>query len=721
VKGRRGERVRLRTSVMVIHPFTPLPLHYITHDTYKMTDLIGKIICGYRIIREIGEGGMGKVYLGESAYLTEYKQQVAIKTLTPKNERQAALLQDLFIREANIQVQLKHPHIVSVTQFAMEHFDDAEQHFLLLEYIPGYPHKGRRISNVAESIRYEIGALPHQRALRLFVQALDAMDYAHNFKYRWEGEERVGIVHRDIKPANMLLVDADTIKISDFGIVKVRQRKDSATQRFTPGTSAYMPPEAILTPQHFGLKELDARSDIYALGISLYEMLCGQLPFTADEGVNPDTSIRRKQVEQMPLPPSIVNPNVPRPLDQIVMRALQKHPNQRYQSAIEFRNAIFELDATLQLGLRKLPQDYSTHRLEDETKREEATVPIAAASPAATSHIDPALPTQARAWQTPTATPQTAAMPAGKSFSMGKLLALAGVSALVLAAIGIFALPKWFGKTSANVSPAANTAAKPLAAPNSMVYIPGGSFRMGRDLTQEEKDFLVDNNGRKEKVFTYDYPAHEIVVKPFYLDRTEVSRREYAEFVRATQHDAPADWSGTQPPPNTEEIPITNVAYRDAVDFCNWRAEQRRDAFVYRLPTEAEWEFAARGPEAGKPGKPLNLYPWGDQWQVSNANTKESRLDHTQNVTANPQGASPFNVLNLAGNVYEWTSTDFTHYPGSDKQTPREPGYEGTYQVVRGGSFAYPKEYAMTTTRVWAKPTDKGPKLGFRCAAEVKR
>src|SRR5436853_350816 len=91
--------------------------------------------------------------------------------------------------------------------------------------------------------------------------------------------------------------------------------KRFVTQRFTPGTSAYMPPEGILTPQHFGLKELDARSDIYALGISLYEMLCGHLPFTPDEGTNPEASIRRKQVEQMPLPPSIVNPNVPRPLD----------------------------------------------------------------------------------------------------------------------------------------------------------------------------------------------------------------------------------------------------------------------------------------------------------------------------------------------------------------------------------------------------------------------
>jgi eukaryotic-like serine/threonine-protein kinase len=690
-----------------------------------MSELIGKIVCGYRISKEIGEGGMGKVYQAESAFLTEYKQQVAIKTLTPKNERQVALLQDLFIREANIQVQLKHPHIVSVIQFAIEQLNDAEQHFLLLEYVPGYEHRGRRISNVAEAIRYETGPLPYQRALRLFIQALEAMDYAHNFKYRWEGEERVGIVHRDIKPANMLLVDADTIKISDFGIVKVQQRKDSITQRFTPGTSAYMPPEAILTPPYFGLKELDARSDIYALGISLYEMLCGQLPFTPDEGTNPDVSIRRKQVEQPPVPPSMVNPGVPRQLDQLVMRALQKHPDQRYQSALEFKHAIFELNSALQLGLRNQPRDYATRGFSTNPIESAAIAqvdPLATHLGAATKPVGAAQPTAGRAWQTPTPTPQAAPPAASQRFSMSKLLALVAVIALAVAATGTLVLPKWFGKTSANIAGGAeNAEPKKLDPPTGMVFIPGGSFMMGRNLNEAERNTEVENNGRKEKVFIYDYPAHEVMVKPFFLDRTEVSRREYAEFVRATQHDAPKEWGGTEPPANTEEIPVTNVTYRDAVDFCAWRTAHRRDGFTYRLPTEAEWEFAARGAEAGKPGKPLNLFPWGEQWQPGQANTLESRLDHPQNATANPQGASPFDVLNLAGNVYEWTATDFTHYPGSDRQTPREPGYEGTYQVVRGGSYAYPKEYAMTTTRMWTRPTSNGPKLGFRCAAELKR
>src|SRR4029078_9718141 len=136
------------------------------------------------------------------------------------------------------------------------------------------------------------------------------------------------------------------------------------------------------------------------------------------------------------LPPSIVNPNVPRPLDQLVMRALQKHPNQRYQSTIEFKNAILELEATLQIGVRNLPHDYSTRKLEEEAQRNEATIRIAAASsPAATAHIDPALATHARSWRTPSATAQTAALATATRFSMGKLLAIFAMSAFVLAAI----------------------------------------------------------------------------------------------------------------------------------------------------------------------------------------------------------------------------------------------------------------------------------------------
>jgi serine/threonine-protein kinase len=686
-----------------------------------MDNLIGKIVCGYRIISEIGEGGMGKVYLAESAFLTEYKQQVAVKTLTPlaSSERQAALLRDLFVREANIQVQFKHSHIVSVIQFAVE----GDQHFLILEYMPGYQHRGRRISNVADMIAHETGPIPHKRALRLFTQALDAMQYAHSFKYRWEGDERVGIVHRDIKPANLLLLDTETVKVSDFGIVKVQQRAPGATQKLTPGTSAYMAPEAILGPQQFGLEDLDARSDIYSLGITLYEMLAGRIPFAPDPNTHPDVSLRRKQVNEIPPPPSAYYPGIPKQIDQLVLRALAKRPEQRYQSADEFKQAIQSLNETLDLGLR-----------DSATTREMGTNPFSATTAGtrrpstysgSTASTDPRSNYYALATDVITPAP-------GKTEAPAKTGARTMVWTSVAAFLILSAGAAWYfvknsdnarANTDGETSLSTTKVVAPPSPPEGMQLIPEGSFMMGRDLTDEEKNFAIDRaGGRKIKIFSFDWPARLVSVEAFYLDTTEVSNREYAEFVNSQQgRQAPDTWGGPAPPPNADQIPVTGVNYQNAIDYCKWRSQQRNDGFRYRLPTEMEWEYAARGQNAGMPNAPMNLFPWGDQWVDGNANTLESRLNFPRNVDSYPQGRSPFGILNLAGNVAEWTGTDFNHYPGSDQETPRENGYQGTYQVVRGGGFAYPKEFAMTTTRVWAKPVDKGPKLGFRCAADLKR
>ncbi|QQS46982.1 MAG: SUMF1/EgtB/PvdO family nonheme iron enzyme [Acidobacteriota bacterium] len=690
-----------------------------------MSDLIGKIVCGYRILRVIGEGGMGKVYLAESAFLTEYKQQVAIKTLTTyaSSQRQSDLLRDLFVREANIQVQFKHSHIVGVIQFAVE----GDEQFLILEYMPGYDFRGRRISNVADVISHQSGPIPYRRALKWFIQALDAMHYAHNFRYRWEGEERVGIVHRDIKPANLLLFDTETIKVSDFGIVKVQQRKGTVTKQLTPGTSAYMAPEAILGPRNYGMPELDERSDIYSLGVTLFEMLAGRLPFRPDPDANPDVSLRRKHVNEQPPAPSSFYPNIPPEVDQLVLKALAKRPEERYQSAAEFKAAIHDLNATLELGLRDAdtlnlltnPLDVPTERMYGST-----TAAGAGASTAAGRVFDPNA-TNLMSSQVRTV-PRDTALPVEKPASSKMPLVLALLVFIIAGGVGgYFLLNRDKGEAAGieltGATAGTTTETKPPATPAGMALIPEGSYMMGRDLTEEEKAFTVEEVGRKIKVFTYDYPAHEVSVRGFYLDETEVSNRQYSEFVTATGRPAPEHWNGPTPPANSENMPVTHVTYQDAVDYCNWRTTARNDGITYRLPTEEEWEYAARGANAGKQGSQLNLYPWGDAWEPGRANTKASRLERPQNVDSNRSGASSFGILNLSGNVYEWTATDFKHYPGSDQETPREKGYEGTYQVVRGGSFDYAKEYAMTTTRVWARPTNMGPRLGFRCAGDAAR
>jgi serine/threonine protein kinase/formylglycine-generating enzyme required for sulfatase activity len=675
-----------------------------------MDTLIGQIVCGYRIVSEIGKGGMGKVYLAESAYLTEYKQKVAVKTLTAQaaSERQAALLRDLFTREANIQVQFKHQHIVSVIQFAVE----SDQHFLILEYMPGYQGRRRLISNIAEMIAFETGPIPHKPALRLFAQALDAMQYAHNFKYRWEGEERVGIVHRDIKPANLLFYDQETIKIADFGIVKVQQRRPTGTQRLTPGTSAYMSPEAILGPEEFDIAELDARSDIYSLGITLYEMLSGRPPFMPDPSAGPDFSLRRKQVSETPPPPSAHYPGLPPQLDQLVLRALEKRPENRYQSAAEFKQAIIALDGLLGIGLRDAEpaQGFETN----------LDPPLTDKILAATTAAQRRGPFKALADGVFAPESDVDAIAATRGRLL-KSVALIGLIVVVLSGAVAWAVQRFGGKAKSNAT-ATNTV-NPPRVPEGMVSIAAGSYMMGRNLTDEEKKFGVELYGRREKIFDYDWPAHPVDVKAFYIDKTEVSNAQYLEFVKATGYPAPKGWNGPEPPENAGLTPVTWVDYQDARKYCAWRSQRRNDGVSYRLPTEEEWEYAARGKDAGKPGAPVNLFPWGDQWIEGNANTLESRLENPRNVDAYPNVKSPFGVLNLAGNVVEWTSSDFNHYPGSDRETPRGKDYKGTYQVVRGGGWAYPKEYAMTTTRVWARPEgkdSKGPKLGFRCAADAK-
>lgn len=675
-----------------------------------MNNLIGKIVCGYKIVSEVGEGGMGKVYLAESAFLTEYKQQVAIKTLTgySSSERQAALLRELFIREANLQVQFKHPHIVSVIQFAVE----GDQHFLILEYMPGYQHKNRRISNVADMIAYETGPIPHKRALKIFVQALDAMQYAHNFKYRWEGDERVGIVHRDIKPANLLMMDTENIKVSDFGIVKVQQSK-TVTQKLTPGTSAYMSPEAILGPQQFGLSDLDGRSDIYSLGITLFEMLAGRLPFAPDPETSPDISLRRKHVAETPPPPSAFYPAIPKQLDQLVMRALAKRPEQRFQSADEFKEAILAFDGALglELGQKRTTRVFEQGVSAAPTERFEHTPTVTNVG----VKTDSSRLTNAAGVGRGTVVATAARGGSSKMIWLSVLLVLilAGVVATILLKNRDDAQ-----QGATNIGGAGNSSTATI--PEGMALIEGGNFMMGRNLTDAEKEFALNSPTGPIKIFSYDYPAHPEQVKNFFLAKTEVSNSDYAEFVKSG-HAAPSNWQASEPPANAGQIPVTHVSYKDAVGYCAWLTTKRNDGFVYRLPTEKEWEYAARGKDAGTSTGKMNLYPWGDQWIDGAANTKESRLAYPRNVDTYADRATPTGILNLTGNVFEWTATDFSHYPGSDRQTPRESGYQGTYQVVRGGAFDYPKEYAMTTTRVWVKPEDKGPSLGFRCAADPKR
>jgi formylglycine-generating enzyme required for sulfatase activity len=222
-----------------------------------------------------------------------------------------------------------------------------------------------------------------------------------------------------------------------------------------------------------------------------------------------------------------------------------------------------------------------------------------------------------------------------------------------------------------------------------MVAIPGGRFQMGRD------------NGN-----TQEGPVHSVAVRAFLIDNTEVTNAEYADFVRETGYLPPSHWSYGKPNLGEEikMLPVVNVSYRDAVKFAEWRSE--RDHVKYRLPTEEEWEYAAKG------GDQNNTYPWGNTWVKGHAGLKDSGATSVKAVGSYPEDKTRWGVLDMAGNVYEWTSSKASLYPGNEAQI--NPDHRN-WMIVRGGSYLTDyKQRPPTTYRDWFDPARKEPVIGFR-------
>jgi serine/threonine-protein kinase len=286
--------------------------------------MIGRIIGNYRITSELAHGGMGTVYRGQHVHLP---REIVVKSilLTAFSPSAQSHLKARFRREAYIQSQLDHPNIVRVYEF----FTAEDNYYLVMEYVPGM--------SLRELLSRQGVPTPAQ-AVYLCKQALSALDYAHNFSYVDESDLRhTGIIHRDIKPANMLLDNKGKLKITDFGIVKVLGEQGASggmTQTgFHPGTVEYMSPEQLL-----GL-DIDVRSDLYSLGVTFYEMLCGRLPFVRST-TGSDWEVRKGHIEVEPPPILGLRPDLPPTLAAIIMRSLRKSPNERFQTASEFLEAL---------------------------------------------------------------------------------------------------------------------------------------------------------------------------------------------------------------------------------------------------------------------------------------------------------------------------------------------------------------------------------------------
>lgn len=257
----------------------------------------------YEIIRVLGSGAMGVVYEGQDNKLHRH---VAIKTIIKNaliDAGQAADYSERFMREAQAVAQLNHPNIVTVYDFG----EEGDISYFVMEFIQGHELKQFLDSGVQ---------FPLTKSLGLMIDLLGALDYAHSH----------GIVHRDIKPANIMIDQSGRLKLTDFGVVKVLDNQEGTQAGTMVGTPGYMSPEQILGTG------VSPRSDIFAAGVVLYQLLTWKKPFTG-EGV---FTIQQKIINEDPAPPSTLDANLPPFLDQIVGKALAKKPEQRYAHASEF-------------------------------------------------------------------------------------------------------------------------------------------------------------------------------------------------------------------------------------------------------------------------------------------------------------------------------------------------------------------------------------------------
>jgi serine/threonine protein kinase len=270
-----------------------------------VSDLIGRKIGPYEIRSQLGKGGMSVVYLAHQASLNRL---VAIKVLTGWLAQDTQFVQR-FRQEALAAGGLRHPNILRILDAGT--FEG--QHYIVMDYVSG--------DTLADMIRK--GPVPPELAAELAAQIADALDYAH----------RRGIIHRDLKPSNVLMDDDGRPLLADFGIAQAVGSGPRLTQTGAMvGTPEYMSPE-----QSEGLR-VDGRSDIFSLGIVLYQMLTGRVPFTA---TTPAATLYQV-VHKLPPPPRQLNPNIPSYLESIILRALAKQPEQRFANAREMAQALRE-------------------------------------------------------------------------------------------------------------------------------------------------------------------------------------------------------------------------------------------------------------------------------------------------------------------------------------------------------------------------------------------
>jgi serine/threonine protein kinase len=547
-----------------------------------MPEWLGKTIGKVRIEKLLARGGMAEVYLGTHLTL---ERHVAVKLLHSHIEEEPTLL-ERFHREAKVVAGLRHPNIVQIHDF-----DTMDGHpYIVMEYL-----KGPTLANYLRSLHKRQERIPQHQVARLLKALTDALDYAHG----------QGVIHRDIKPGNIILhTKTDDIPLdkpltnnveailTDFGLVRIVNAATQTASGMVSGTPAYMSPE-----QARGDKT-DHRTDIYSLGIVLYEMLAGRVPFEADSTM----AVIYMQIHTPPPP----IPDIPPEVQAVMDRALVKEPNERYQTSKEMAIDFFlSIGMTAEARTISEPYPSSLVRTEAPSKTEPDSVPT---------------PARSRKW-----------IGAGV-FSFICLLALAA-GAWGLSSV----LPSFLNPTEA-VSSTATSPAATVSVPNAgnlpeaegMVEVVSGDYEVGLSPADE-----------------YHSAPKTIPLESFWIDQYQTTNAEYQQFITETGAPPPEIW------PGEENHPVRGVTWDQALAYCEWKNK--------RLPTEAEWEASGRGPGTAPQKYPWGNDPTaeGQALQLPDQDTYEIG---TQSFNQSPFGVYDMvgNIWEWVGEPYVNGQEGFT-------------------------------------------------------------
>jgi formylglycine-generating enzyme required for sulfatase activity/tRNA A-37 threonylcarbamoyl transferase component Bud32 len=623
----------------------------------------------YEIIEEIGRGGFAVVYRARD---TDLDRVVALKVLHPYWAADADFV-TRFHREARTAARLRHPNIVTVHEAG----EFEGQLYIAMEYLPG--------RNLRELLDAE-GALSLERALPILEQVADALDYAH----------AQGLVHRDVKPGNVRVEEVERgvrATLTDFGLVKAMAGSSVLTSHGTLlGSPEYMAPEQA-DPQRAA--EIGPATDRYGLGIVAYQMLTGRVPFP---GNTPATL--NAHLNLAPPDPQAVREDLPPDVAASLLNMLAKSPGDRFASARAFVVRLREaLSAESQVRERETQLVPLYGQLQAAAAREDwaGVLTLGGQIRALDADYRDVLEVMEQA-------KAQVRRPRRRRFRETRpvrevrtpLPAWVWVAGGAIAVALVVGLAGWgFGWFRSDHLPASASLHDTWTRPADgmvMVYVPGGTFQMGSD--ESDPDAYDD-----------EFPQHSVTLDGFWIDRMEVTNAQYRQCVEAEACQAPTtcDWGEpTYGKAAKTHHPVVCVDWSAAVDYCEWAGA--------RLPTEAEWEYAARGPDG-------LIYPWGNSPPDNTLLNYAESVGATTEVGSYPDGASWCKALDVAGNVWEWVADWYDDYPPEAQANPAGPE-TGENKVLRGGGWGVIQDPVRAAYRNSDSPGARYHFVGFRCVGQ---